>query len=827
MKKFIIALLVAAAVISAPQKAHAGLFTDIGNFFVSVFIRKPAPVVPRYAEPNTPQDSLYYNTQNNLYYDTPPTSAAGAQPVNPNTPRSSELVSTCGFKVTTLAPNTKVYNPIVIRGTITRNSTDCTWKSFEGQAGIAQMYYNSGQGWQKAGPSSVISTENENSNGAAWMVPINFLTNPRTLPVGTPLKLVFTEENPSGTSAAHTYELPLSYRGSDPQILNDQRTDSTSGGIVLSVTGGGEVIGTEPNRAYQTYLSFTGSTVSRPAAKWSLSFVCPAGTDVSTSPGASCQNPFIMSTTQNAGNVVSKAFVFKNSANSNQTVTAKLTAYDASGATMGQSSVAISVPPTGGGTQTWSQVQLLSPNGGQVFYAGQQIPVTWKTFSGSFNYSATSKVTIYLETAVPGQSRVVKATYTNLPNTGSAQITIPSTIAAGSNYSIDVIVYADAPAPEGSAQSDQSDKVFTIVTPSPSPTPPVTADPTSNTTVEPLVISGTSVVQVVPGDTVTVYAKGTQTDQTYYIYLVGNGFSNTVGLTPVSPGVFSFKVPVEPAGSVELYLRGYKGSTLISQSQSGAGGASITINAPAAAAPVTYPFVLSTPVAGQTWLNGNGYAIQFYGGSATDHLKVDFVNSSTGAVTNVRADVAPMPSIQSTIFFEVPASLPVGSYNVKITNLTTGQIIATSPVVTVAPPPPGIGVVVQSGTYPITYKGGDIVPIFIAASNYPTGTTFDVKLATRALTAGSTIVPGITLKSGITGSGNVTYNWQIPTSLASANNYLILVCPSTGTECGHSLTFTISNTTPSPTGSPVSEAQSHNFMANVFYSVGEALDSVF
>jgi hypothetical protein len=489
-----------------------------------------------------------------------------------------------------------------------------------------------------------------------------------------------------------------------------------------------------------------------------------------------------------------------------------------------------------------ASIAILSPNGGESYSVGQEVVVRWKTIGLPQNVDTLLDIQ---DDRIPGwQTRsffgsVPALNYSKLiSSNGSENIyeyrfTVPSNfndslpaqyknIFGGQHYKIDVNALVSGTAGTASQRivEDRSDVAFTLGAAYSSPTPTPVSSPA------PLSINGSSVVRAAPGDAITLYTTGTQNDQTYYIYLVGSGFSNTVNLTPLSSGAFTLKVPVEPAGTVQLYLRGYKGSTLISQSQS---AASLTITESAASPSYSAPFVLSAPPAGQTWLQGNSYAIEYYGGNDVDHLKIDFVNSTTGETMNVRSDVAPMPKIESTIFFEVPSTLRPGTYTVRITKLATNQVVGISPAVTVAAPTAGVGVVIQSANYPAVYKAGDSVPIFISNSNYPAGTTFDVKLATRALVVGSAIVPGITLKSGISGTANQTFNWQVPTSLSPANNYLILVCPSTGTECGHSLVFTVISSTPTASPTPagtVSEGQ-RGAVANILYSIGDIADRIF
>ena len=213
---------------------------------------------------------------------------------------------------------------------------------------------------------------------------------------------------------------------------------------------------TDPSGTYQVDLSFTGGTASQPVSQWSLNIACPSGVDVNASPGASCNSAFQMGTNgQNYGNVSTKAFWFKNYTGSSQTVTLTLNAYNSAGALMGTDQETLSIPVTSTGQQSWSQVTLLSPNGGGTYSPGQSVPVQWTTTSGTFQFSPSSQVVIYLE-----RGNAVVATF-NTTNTGFLNVTIPSTAPADSNYKMDVTVYAVNATP-GSAMSDDSDSTFSI-----------------------------------------------------------------------------------------------------------------------------------------------------------------------------------------------------------------------------------------------------------------------------------------------------------------------------------------------------------------------------
>jgi len=264
---------------------------------------------------------------------------------------------------------------------------------------------------------------------------------------------------------------------------NNDNTHVDVGGMPINTTNNGLISvsadvssSNVADGAYQVNVSFNGGTAVQPVSSWNLFIQCPTNMDVNTVPGASCNSSFQIGTNgQNNGNILNKAFWFKNYSGSTKTATLLLTGYNSTNGVIGTSQVTVQIPPTSSGQQTWSQVTLLSPNGGESFVAGQPMTITWKTTNGSFQFLPSSHVKIYLEQSDPGQSNIVKATFDNLPNSGSATVTIPSTILAGSNYKVDVQVSAEAPAPSGSAMSDNSDSTFTISAPLTISAPPITS----------------------------------------------------------------------------------------------------------------------------------------------------------------------------------------------------------------------------------------------------------------------------------------------------------------------------------------------------------------
>jgi hypothetical protein len=132
-------------------------------------------------------------------------------------PGSSEVAvvtsGKCGLTVTSHSPKSKVGFPLVIKGVVDNSNSKadgCSWQMFEGQAGIAQIYFKSNDNeWKKIGESKPVIAENWTSVNSLFSVGLNFNNEGVGLPNSTELKVVFTEENASGMPPVDTYELPL------------------------------------------------------------------------------------------------------------------------------------------------------------------------------------------------------------------------------------------------------------------------------------------------------------------------------------------------------------------------------------------------------------------------------------------------------------------------------------------------------------------------------------------------------------------------------------------------------------------------------------------
>lgn len=119
----------------------------------------------------------------------------------------------CGFTVVSILPNSEVSFPLTIKGIVDRTNykvLGCSWQTFEGIAGIAQLYFNFGnQGWKPLGNEVPIFVDDWTATTTQFTSTLNFNNEGIGLPFGTKLKIVFTEENPAVINPSLTFELPL------------------------------------------------------------------------------------------------------------------------------------------------------------------------------------------------------------------------------------------------------------------------------------------------------------------------------------------------------------------------------------------------------------------------------------------------------------------------------------------------------------------------------------------------------------------------------------------------------------------------------------------
>jgi hypothetical protein len=148
----------------------------------------------------------YISTQKNSVEDTTTTATSTASTSTPN--------GLCGLLITSHTINGKVSlaKPITVSGTINnadRVSLGCAWQSFEGQAGTAQAFAFVNNQWEPISTQTPVPVPNWMSTSTTFTVELRIDTGTMNIASGTPVKVVFTEENASGEPPVDTYTLPL------------------------------------------------------------------------------------------------------------------------------------------------------------------------------------------------------------------------------------------------------------------------------------------------------------------------------------------------------------------------------------------------------------------------------------------------------------------------------------------------------------------------------------------------------------------------------------------------------------------------------------------
>jgi hypothetical protein len=125
----------------------------------------------------------------------------------------SVSVGKCGFSVSSPQANSSVTFPLTIKGVVDNSKAQqlgCSWSMFEGAAGGAQLYYNyQNQGWKTLNTPRAITVSSWMTTTTPFEFTMPFDNSSIGLPSGTPLKIIFSEDNASGLPPVDSYELPL------------------------------------------------------------------------------------------------------------------------------------------------------------------------------------------------------------------------------------------------------------------------------------------------------------------------------------------------------------------------------------------------------------------------------------------------------------------------------------------------------------------------------------------------------------------------------------------------------------------------------------------
>lgn len=122
----------------------------------------------------------------------------------------TEFAAKCGLVVESPAVGASVSFPLTISGTINNTEENgCYWTMFEGQAGTAELFYETKDGYSLATDMKPIEVANWMSTSTTFSVALDFDNMMEDLPSGYNFKIVLTEDNPSGEGIPDSLEIPV------------------------------------------------------------------------------------------------------------------------------------------------------------------------------------------------------------------------------------------------------------------------------------------------------------------------------------------------------------------------------------------------------------------------------------------------------------------------------------------------------------------------------------------------------------------------------------------------------------------------------------------
>ena len=124
----------------------------------------------------------------------------------------SPIATNCGLTVNTPLKGQNVTFPVTITGTIDNTNPEalgCSWVMFEGQAGVAELFYETKEGWSLPVDQQPVTVANWMSTSTTFSTTLNFDNSREQLPAGYNFLIRITEENPSGIGEADMVEIPV------------------------------------------------------------------------------------------------------------------------------------------------------------------------------------------------------------------------------------------------------------------------------------------------------------------------------------------------------------------------------------------------------------------------------------------------------------------------------------------------------------------------------------------------------------------------------------------------------------------------------------------
>jgi hypothetical protein len=123
-----------------------------------------------------------------------------------------QFASNCGLTIDSPAVGADVSFPLTITGRINNSRADelgCAWTMFEGQAGLAELSYETKDGWSLPVDSKPIMVADWMTTETTFSVTLTYDNSVEQFPAGYNFKVVFSEEDPSGEGRGSRIELPV------------------------------------------------------------------------------------------------------------------------------------------------------------------------------------------------------------------------------------------------------------------------------------------------------------------------------------------------------------------------------------------------------------------------------------------------------------------------------------------------------------------------------------------------------------------------------------------------------------------------------------------
>jgi hypothetical protein len=144
-----------------------------------------------------------------LYYDK---AEAPSQKNMADDTEQPVVASSCGLTIDSPKIGDNVSFPLTVTGRVDNTKAGaegCSWTMFEGQAGVATLHYETKDGYSLPVDTKPVTVANWMTTSTTFSFVLNFDNSMLQLPAGYNMKIILTEENPSGEGIPSTVEVPV------------------------------------------------------------------------------------------------------------------------------------------------------------------------------------------------------------------------------------------------------------------------------------------------------------------------------------------------------------------------------------------------------------------------------------------------------------------------------------------------------------------------------------------------------------------------------------------------------------------------------------------